>query len=91
MITETLSSDDSGTLSNKGARSIGDDDNTGIRRGAHAIGARVQQARERAQRASNGTANYIKNEPMKAMFIAVALGAALAAVIGLMARSGGKD
>jgi ElaB/YqjD/DUF883 family membrane-anchored ribosome-binding protein len=91
MITETLSSDDSGVLSNKGAQSIRHDDTAGIRHGAHAMRARVRQARESARRASNGTANYIKNEPGKAMLIAFALGAALVAVLRLMPRWGGED
>jgi ElaB/YqjD/DUF883 family membrane-anchored ribosome-binding protein len=91
MMTEPSSSDDHSTPANQGAQSIHADDSAGIRRRVHAIGARVRRARESVQRASNGTTSYIKSEPRKAMFIAFALGAALAAVVSLFVRSRGED
>lgn len=51
-----------------------------VRRGGAAI-------REQAQKASDGTLSYIRAQPVKAVLIAAAGGAALAAVIGLLARS----
>jgi len=43
-----------------------------------------QQLRASAQRASDNTVNYIKDEPVKAMLIAAATGAALMALVGML-------
>jgi len=45
------------------------------------------QLKEKALRAQDNTVGYIKDEPVKAMLIAAATGAALMALIGLMNRS----
>jgi ElaB/YqjD/DUF883 family membrane-anchored ribosome-binding protein len=56
-------------------------------RGVDAVKDGSQQLRERAQQASDKTAGYISQDPIKAMLIAAATGAALMALIGLMGRS----
>jgi ElaB/YqjD/DUF883 family membrane-anchored ribosome-binding protein len=43
-----------------------------------------QHLRASAQRASDNTVNYIKDEPVKAMLIAAATGAALMALVGML-------
>ena len=45
------------------------------------------QLRDQAVRASDKTVGYIKDEPMKAMLIAAAAGAALMALVALLGRS----
>ncbi len=55
-------------------------------RGVDAVRDTSQQLRDRALRASDGTVNYVRDEPVKAMLIAAATGAALMALIGLMSR-----
>lgn len=57
-------------------------------RGVNSIRESAQQLRERAMRASDTTVDYIKDEPVKAMLIAAATGAALMALLGLLTRSG---
>jgi len=47
----------------------------------------VDAVRERAMHASDSTVNYIKDEPVKAILIAAAVGAALMALVSLMGRS----
>lgn len=42
--------------------------------------------RDQARRASDSTVNYIKDEPVKAVLIAAAAGAALTALLGLLSR-----
>lgn len=56
-------------------------------RGAHALRERSMQLRDQALRASDNTLNYIKDEPVKAVLIAAATGAALVALIGLLRKS----
>ena len=56
-------------------------------RGAAAMRDGTDRVRERAQRASDSTVGYIRDEPVKAMLIAAATGAALMAVLGLVTRS----
>ena len=46
-----------------------------------------QQLRRHAQRASDQTVNYIKDEPVKAILIAAATTAALVALVSLLRRS----
>ena len=46
-----------------------------------------QQLRDKAQHASATTVNYVKHEPVKAILIAAATGAALMALISLLSHS----
>jgi len=57
------------------------------RRGADVVRDTSAQLREKAVRASDTTVGYIREEPVKSMLIAAATGAALMALIGLLARS----
>jgi ElaB/YqjD/DUF883 family membrane-anchored ribosome-binding protein len=57
------------------------------RRGLEAVKDSSQVVRDRALRASDSTVAYIKDEPVKAILIAAATGAALMALISLMTRS----
>ena len=56
-------------------------------RGVDTVRETSQQLRERAMRASDGTVNYIKDEPVKAMLISAAIGAGLMALINLLSRN----
>ena len=56
-------------------------------RGVNAVRDSSQQLRDRAVRATDSTVMYIKDEPLKAMLIAAATGAALMALVGLLSRS----
>jgi ElaB/YqjD/DUF883 family membrane-anchored ribosome-binding protein len=56
-------------------------------RGAEAVRERTQQLRDQTVRASDSTLAYIKDEPVKAVLIAAAAGAALVALLGLLRRS----
>lgn len=56
-------------------------------RGANSVRDSSKQLRDKAQRASDNTLNYIKDEPIKSVLIAAATGAALMALISLMASS----
>ena len=58
-------------------------------RSADALRASTAQLRRTALRASDGTADYIRKEPFKSMLLAVATGAAVAALIALTTRSSG--
>ena len=49
-----------------------------------------QQLRDQAYRASDNTVNYIKDEPVKAILIAAAMGAALMALVSLISHSRGR-
>ena len=64
---------------------------TVARRGVEAVRDTGAQVRERALKASDSTVSYIKDEPVKAMLIAAATGAALMALIGLLSRSRNAD
>ena len=61
------------------------------RRGVDAVRDTSQQLRDKALRASDTTVQYIKDEPVKSMFIAAATGAALMALVSLLARSRGSN
>jgi|HubBroStandDraft_1064217.scaffolds.fasta_scaffold127569_1 ElaB/YqjD/DUF883 family membrane-anchored ribosome-binding protein len=87
MNTKTSSVDDASSPSERAAHSIHAAASARGKRGAHAVRARIRQARENAQRASQDAVSYVKNEPMKALLIAVAVGAVLSVVVGRMARS----
>jgi ElaB/YqjD/DUF883 family membrane-anchored ribosome-binding protein len=56
------------------------------KRGADALRDGSHQLQERAQHAADTTTSYIKGEPVKAMLVAAATGAALMGLIGLMSR-----
>ena len=60
-------------------------------RGADALRDGTQQLRDKALRASDSTVSYIKDEPVKAMLIAAATGAALMALVNLMSGSRRRD
>lgn len=56
-------------------------------RGVDAVLDGSQKVRDQARHASDSTQDYIKAEPIKAVLIAAATGAALMALVGLMSRS----
>ena len=56
-------------------------------RGVNALRDSSQGLRDSATRASDNTVMYIKDEPLKAMLIAAATGAALMALVGMLSRS----
>jgi ElaB/YqjD/DUF883 family membrane-anchored ribosome-binding protein len=56
------------------------------RRSADAVRDRSADIRDRAARASDATIGYIKDEPVKAILIAAATGAALMALVSLLSR-----
>lgn len=57
------------------------------RRGVERAKTATETAKEQAARAGDRTVGYIRDEPVKSVLIAAATGAALAAVIGLIART----
>lgn len=57
------------------------------RRSAEAVRDSTAQVKERAARASDATVLYIKDEPVKAILIAAAAGAALMALFTLLGRN----
>ena len=56
-------------------------------RGVNALRESTQAVRDSAVQASDRTVMYIKDEPLKAMLIAAATGAALMALLTMMGRS----
>lgn len=60
---------------------------TAARRGLDAVRDTSAQVRETALKASDSTVAYIKDEPLKAMLVAAATGAALMALVSLLGRS----
>jgi ElaB/YqjD/DUF883 family membrane-anchored ribosome-binding protein len=87
MNTSTSSVDGGSSPSEQAAQSIHAEASVRGQRGARAVRARIRQARENAQRASQDAVSYVKNEPIKALLIALAIGAVLSVVVGRMARS----
>lgn len=57
------------------------------RRGVEKAKSATDTAKEQASRAGDRTVSYIKEEPVKSVLIAAAAGAAIAALIGLVART----
>jgi ElaB/YqjD/DUF883 family membrane-anchored ribosome-binding protein len=57
------------------------------RRSMDAMRESSQQWRDSARRASDHTARLVRTEPVKAMLIAAAAGAALMALVGMLTRS----
>jgi ElaB/YqjD/DUF883 family membrane-anchored ribosome-binding protein len=80
------SPDYGGTPSDREAQSIGADAGKRFRRGVHAVRIRARRLTAGARRVSEGATNYAKNEPIKALLIALAVGAALSAVVRIFAR-----
>lgn len=64
---------------------------TAAHRGAEVVRDASAQVRETALKASDTTVSYIKDEPIKAMLIAAATGAALMALVSLMTRTRHAD
>ena len=60
-------------------------------RGLDAVRDGSQSLRDSARRASDNTLDYIQAEPLKAVLMAAAAGAALMALVGLLARRSGRD
>lgn len=58
--------------------------NAMTQRGLDAVRDTSRQLRDRAERASDSTAKYVRDEPVKALLLA---GAALMAIIGLVGRA----
>jgi ElaB/YqjD/DUF883 family membrane-anchored ribosome-binding protein len=56
-------------------------------RGVDSVRENSHQVRVKAEHASDTTVNYIRQEPVKAVLIAAATGAALMALMNLVARS----
>ena len=65
----------------------GDQASALAQRGVNAVRDGSQHLRDTAQRATDGTVMYIKDEPLKSMLIAAATGAALMALVGMLSRS----
>lgn len=61
------------------------------RRSVDAVRDTSAQLKEKALRASDSTVNYIKDEPVKAVLIAAATGAALMGIFSLLSRSRDRD
>lgn len=61
------------------------------RRGAEVVKETSAQLREKALKAQDTTVGYIKDEPVKAMLIAAATGAALMALVSLASRTSRRD
>jgi ElaB/YqjD/DUF883 family membrane-anchored ribosome-binding protein len=87
MNAKTPSVDDGGTASDREARFIHPDTGTRASRGVDALRGRARRLTARARRFSGSAADYVEGEPMKAILIAFAVGAALGAVLSLMRRS----
>ncbi len=58
-----------------------------VRQGADALREHAASLRERATDATDRTAGYIRDEPVKAVLIAAAVGAGAAALIGWLSSS----
>lgn len=56
-------------------------------RGVDSVRETSQHLREKTRDAADGTVQYVKDEPIKAMLIAAATGAALMALVSLISRS----
>ena len=61
------------------------------RRGIDAVRDSSAQLREKAAQLSDTTVGYVRDEPVKAVLLAAATGAALMALIVLASRSGNRD
>ena len=61
-----------------------------VDQGVERVREASHQVRESAARASEGTANYIRHDPVKSVLIAAATGAALMALFSLLTRPHGN-
>jgi ElaB/YqjD/DUF883 family membrane-anchored ribosome-binding protein len=61
--------------------------NTLAQRGLHAVQDSALQLRDKAAHSGEVTVRYLQSDPVKAVLIAAATGAALMALVGLMSRS----
>lgn len=84
---QASSVDNGGILPDQEVRSIRADASKRVRRGVDSVRGRARRLSAGARRASKNASDYVKNEPIKAMLIAFAVGAALSAVVSLMTRS----
>lgn len=83
--------DDARTSADRALDRISTEGERLVRRGVDAVKDRSQQLREQALRASDSTVGYVKDEPLKAVLIAAAVGAALMALITIGSRAGARD
>jgi ElaB/YqjD/DUF883 family membrane-anchored ribosome-binding protein len=60
-----------------------------VDQGVERVREASHQVREGAARASEGTVNYIRHDPVKSVLIAAATGAALMALVSLLTRPHG--
>ena len=61
-----------------------------IDKGVDRVREATHQVRDGAVRATEGTSNYIRHDPIKSVLIAAATGAALMALVSLLTRSNGR-
>jgi ElaB/YqjD/DUF883 family membrane-anchored ribosome-binding protein len=87
MNTKTAPLDNGGTASDQELRSIRAAAGERVRRGVDSVRGHTQRLTAGARRASVGASDYVKNEPVKAMLMALAVGAAVGVVVSLMSRS----
>jgi ElaB/YqjD/DUF883 family membrane-anchored ribosome-binding protein len=83
--------DNGRTPSDPEARPIHADASERVRRGVDSVRARARRLTAGARSASDSAANYARNEPIKALLIAFAVGAALSTVVSLINRSRDSD
>ena len=86
MNSRTTSVDNGGAASDPAVRSIHADTGKRVWRGAGSVRGRARRLTAGARRASEGASSYVKSEPMKAILIAFAVGAALGVVMSLTSR-----
>jgi ElaB/YqjD/DUF883 family membrane-anchored ribosome-binding protein len=84
---DTSSLDNGRVPSDPEARPIHADAGARVRRGVDSVRARARRLTAGARSASEGASTYVKNEPIKALLIAFAVGGALSAVVSLINRS----
>jgi hypothetical protein len=79
--------DKGGTASDQDVQSIPADVHGRVWRGADSVRGRAGRLTAGARRGCKGASNFARSEPIKALLIAFAVGAALSAVVSLMSRS----
>jgi ElaB/YqjD/DUF883 family membrane-anchored ribosome-binding protein len=87
MNTKPASPDDGGTASDQGAQSVRAAAGERVRRRVDAVRGHAQRLAAGARRASVDASDYVKNEPIKAILVALAIGAAVGVVVSVMSRS----
>ena len=68
-------------------RHAGEEANSLVKDGVDSVRNAAHRLQDSAQHASQSTARYIQDEPVKSILIAAATGAALMALVDLMSRS----